>query len=222
MAIVDNTNVKGAASAQVQNPALSAPGTLKVDSNSSFASSSDNPFGNMAVHIGAGNMAFSPIPRMGAEEYEKLAKTFREIAKEVENKNNAIEVKVLYLDRSFAPALHFEGFVVATTSRAKPDIGVGAANTFFIEDDAGLDRFFATKPPVDYIMEEYVRGYVQTYDAIVDSKGQPLFESGNITPFSLMDTVNNNLDSVYYLVKELPENIHRRSPTSVLPLGSKK
>ena len=31
-------------------------------------------------------------------------------------------------------------------------------------------------------MEEFVNGYVQTFDGIVDSKGQMLFESGNITP----------------------------------------
>lgn len=163
MAIVDNTNVKGAASAQVQNPALSAPGTLKVDSNPSFASSSDNPFGNMAVHIGAGNMAFSPIPRMGAEEYEKLAKTFREIAKEVENKNNAIEVKVLYLDRSFAPALHYEGFVVATTSRAKPDIGVGF-NAILLE---------ATGDPLKSMRQTFDNESVeipQYADAVVDAR----------------------------------------------------
>ena len=36
-----------------------------------------------------------------------------------------------------------------------------------------------------------------------------LFESGNITPLSIMDIVNTQGDSVYYLVKELPEKIRK-------------
>ena len=33
---------------------------------------------------------------------------------------------------------------------AKPDIGVGALNTFRLDSDADLEAFFSTKPPVDY------------------------------------------------------------------------
>ena len=72
-----------------------------------------------------------------------------------------------------------------------------------------------------YIMEEYVRGYVQTFDAIVDSKGQPLFESGNITPESIMDIVNDNRDSTYYLVKDVPENIRSAGLRTVKAFGVK-
>ena len=39
-------------------------------------------------------------------------------------------------------------------------------------------------------MEEYVPGEICSYDAIVNSKGSPLFETGNITPISIMDCVN--------------------------------
>ena len=52
-----------------------------------------------------------------------------------------------------------------------------------------------------------VKGVVCTYDAIIGGNGQPLFESGNVTPSSLMDVVNDNGDSIYYLVKELPEDV---------------
>ena len=103
----------------------------------------------------------------------------------------------------------------------KPDDGVGANNTYKLSSDEDLSFFLEHKDDEVYIMEEYVRGYVQTYDAIVDSKGQPLFESGNITPFSLMDTVNNNLDSVYYLVKDLPENIRSAGLRTVRAFGVK-
>ena len=68
-------------------------------------------------------------------------------------------------------------------------------------------------------MEEYVRGYVQTFDAIVDSKGQPLFESGNISPKSIMDIVNDNSDSVYYLVKDVPDNIRSAGLRTIKAFG---
>lgn len=91
----------------------------------------------------------------------------------------------------------------------KPDNGVGANNTYRLEKDADLDDFFATKDDNIYIMEEFVKGYVRTYDAIVNSQGEPLFESGNVTPDSLMDVVNNNGDTRYYIVKDLPEELRQ-------------
>ena len=85
----------------------------------------------------------------------------------------------------------------------KPDNGVGANNTYRLEKDADLDNFFATKDSNIYIMEEFVNGEVRTYDGIIDSKGEPLFETGNVTPQSIMDIVNNNDNSIYYIVKDL-------------------
>ena len=85
----------------------------------------------------------------------------------------------------------------------KPDNGVGANNTYRLRNDEELQFFFATKDDNIYIMEEFINGQVRTYDAIVDSRGEPLFESGNVTPESLMDVVNNNDNSIYYIVKHL-------------------
>lgn len=89
----------------------------------------------------------------------------------------------------------------------KPDNGVGANNTYRLRNDEELQFFFATKDDNIYIMEEFVNGQVRTYDAIVDSRGEPLFESGNVTPESLMDVVNNNDNSIYYIVKHLSPEI---------------
>ena len=89
----------------------------------------------------------------------------------------------------------------------KPDNGVGANSTYKLRSDDDLYYFMHTKDDNIYIMEEFVNGYVQTYDAIVGSQGQVIFESGNVTPKSIMDTVNDNDDSVYYLVKDVPEQV---------------
>ena len=96
---------------------------------------------------------------------------------------------------------HLVGYPVVV----KPDNGVGANNTYKLKCDEDVEFFINTKDDNVYIMEEFVNGYVQTYDGIVDSKGNMLFESGNITPLSLMDIVNDNGDSVFYLVQVIPE-----------------
>ncbi len=112
---------------------------------------------------------------------------------------------------------HMVGYPVVV----KPDNGVGANNTYKLKSDEDLDFFFATKDDNVYIMEEFVKAYVQTYDAIIDSKGQPLFESGNVTPDSLMDVVNESRDARYYLVKDLPERIRDAGLRTVESFGVK-
>ncbi|MBQ0000319.1 MAG: ATP-grasp domain-containing protein [Clostridiales bacterium] len=88
---------------------------------------------------------------------------------------------------------------------AKPDNGVGASHTFKITNDAELKSFFDFKwPDTQYIMEEFVRGEVNSYDAIIDSTGTPMFETGNVTPMSIMDIVNNEDNSLFYILKKLP------------------
>ena len=89
----------------------------------------------------------------------------------------------------------------------KPDNGVGASSTYRLHNDDDLRFFLDTKDNVVYIMEEMVKGVVCTYDAIIGSEGQPLFESGNVTPHSLMDVVNDGGESLYYLYKDMPEDV---------------
>ena len=103
----------------------------------------------------------------------------------------------------------------------KPDNGVGASSTYRLSSDEDLQNFFDTKDDVQYIMEEMVRGVVCTYDAIIGAQGQPLFESGNVTPLSIMDVVNDNMDSIYYLVKELPEEVKDAGLRTVKAFGVK-
>lgn len=89
----------------------------------------------------------------------------------------------------------------------KPDNGVGANATYKLKNDADLEKFFKELPPVQYIMEEYIDGRICSYDAIINSKGEPLFESGNITMTSIMDIVNNEEESYYYIVKRLEDDV---------------
>lgn len=86
----------------------------------------------------------------------------------------------------------------------KPDNGVGASHTYRLEKQEQLEEFMQTKEAdVSYIMEEFVFAEVNSYDAIIDSHGNPIFETGNVSPVSIMDIVNNEDNAIFYIVKEL-------------------
>ena len=90
----------------------------------------------------------------------------------------------------------------------KPDNGVGASHTYKLEDQGQLEEFFRTKEPeVSYIMEEFVVAEVNSYDAIIDSNGDPIFETGNVTPISIMDIVNHEDNALFYIVKQLSSDV---------------
>ena len=102
----------------------------------------------------------------------------------------------------------------------KPDNGVGAAATYKLKCDEDLVGFLADRPEtVPYIMEEFVNAEVNSYDAIIDSNGEPIFETGNVTPMSVMDIVNDNDNSIYYIVKELPEDTRKAGRATVKSFG---
>ena len=104
----------------------------------------------------------------------------------------------------------------------KPDNGVGAEATYKLSNDEDLVNFMNTRPAhVPYIMEEFINAEIYSYDAIIDSKGEPIFEAGNVTPFSLMDVVNNNDNSVYYIVKELKDDVRKAGRATVKSFGVK-
>jgi hypothetical protein len=89
----------------------------------------------------------------------------------------------------------------------KPDNGVGSAATYKLNNDEELSAFLAERDGrFPYIMEEFIDGTVNSYDAIYDSHGEPLFETGNITGISIMDIVNNNDNSIYHILKDLPDD----------------
>lgn len=93
----------------------------------------------------------------------------------------------------------------------KPDNGVGAAHTYKLKSDNELKNFIEERkrdyPNVPYIMEEFVNATVNTYDAIIGPNGEPLFETGNVTVDSIMDTVNNQSESICYIRKEMPQDM---------------
>jgi hypothetical protein len=90
---------------------------------------------------------------------------------------------------------------------AKPDIGVGAAKTYKIQNDTELKAFFDQKPPVDYIMEEFVQGIICTFDGLTDREGNLVFFTSHQYSQGIMETVNEKSDIYYYSLREIPADL---------------
>jgi biotin carboxylase len=90
---------------------------------------------------------------------------------------------------------------------AKPDIGVGAAKTYKIHNAQELDQFFATKPNMDYIVEEFIQGQICSFDGLTDRQGNPVFYTAHEYSLGVMETVNENLDIYYYSLREIPPDL---------------
>ena len=89
----------------------------------------------------------------------------------------------------------------------KPDSGVGASETFKINNHDELLNFFNNKLDLDYIMEEYIEGKIHTFDGLTDQNGEIVFSSSMVYKGGIMETVNEGLDMYYYIPRELPEDI---------------
>ncbi len=104
----------------------------------------------------------------------------------------------------------------------KPDNGVGAVATYKLNNDGELSAFLAERDGrFPYIMEEFIDGQINSYDAIIDSHGEPIFETGNITGIAIMDIVNNHDNSIYHILKELPEDTRAYGRAAVKSFGVK-
>ena len=96
----------------------------------------------------------------------------------------------------------------------KPDVGVGAAATYKIHNQDELTKFFETKPPVDYLFEEFVSGQIVTFDGLTDRDGTPVFINSLAYSTGIMETVLNDDLVYYYTLREIPadlESLGRRT-----------
>jgi hypothetical protein len=89
---------------------------------------------------------------------------------------------------------------------AKPDVGVGANKTYKITNERELDEFLE-KPLVDYFMEEYVHGVIQTFDGLIDRDGNLVFFTSMEYSQGVMEVVNNDDDIFYFTHREIPADL---------------
>ena len=89
----------------------------------------------------------------------------------------------------------------------KPDIGVGANDTWKLNNDEQLNKFYDNLPDVPYVMEEFIVGDLISYEAILNSKFEPLFENMTTWPTPIMEIVNDDLNLKYYTNPDVPEKL---------------
>jgi hypothetical protein len=90
---------------------------------------------------------------------------------------------------------------------AKPDIGVGAIATYKISCAGELERFFSGKPPVDYLLEEFIDGRILSFDGLADRGGNPVFHTAHAYSQGVMEAVNNDDHLFYYSFREIPPDL---------------
>lgn len=87
---------------------------------------------------------------------------------------------------------------------AKPDNGVGANQTYKINNPVELDTFFSIKPPLEFIFEEFINGDIETFDGLTDRDGRVVFSSSLHYNAGVMELVNERRDFWYYTQREIP------------------
>lgn len=102
---------------------------------------------------------------------------------------------------------------------AKPDSGVGANQTYKIHTSEELDNFFAIRPPVEFIFEEFINGAILTYDGLVDRDGKIVFSSSLAYSAGVMELVNERRDFWYYTQREIPPALENAGQRLVRAYG---
>lgn len=103
----------------------------------------------------------------------------------------------------------------------KPDVGVGANDTYELKNEDDLKDFFADDHNISYVMEEFVPGKILSYDAILDNKSQPLMEACTEWPPSIVNIVNEKLDLAYFVRADVPETLKNAGRATVNAFGVK-
>jgi len=98
---------------------------------------------------------------------------------------------------------------------AKPDSGVGAANTYRINNHFELKVFFNEKVDVPYFMEQFIDGKIQSFDGLVDKKGNILFQTVHENRHGVMEVVNENIHTHYFSLRELPDDLVEAGKTAL-------
>ncbi|QRK04987.1 ATP-grasp domain-containing protein [Archangium violaceum] len=100
----------------------------------------------------------------------------------------------------------------------KPDVGVGAARTFKVSDDAEVDAALTESLP-GYLAQAFVRGTIVTYDGLVDREGRIIFRLSHEYSDGIMESVLEQKDLAIWSHKEIPPSLDAMGHKAVEALG---
>ncbi len=90
---------------------------------------------------------------------------------------------------------------------AKPDVGVGAAQTYKINNPDELWLFWNDKLPIPYIFEEFIAGQIFSFDGLADQDGKIVFYTAHCYSNGIMETVNADTDIYYVSLRDIPADL---------------
>lgn len=90
----------------------------------------------------------------------------------------------------------------------KPNDGVGASTTYKISDDKELADFYAKKYMMQFIMEEFVPGYIVSFDGLTDQNGRIIFKTSHHFPEPIMNIVNSEGECFYWSERVIPADLN--------------
>eukprot|EP01113_Clastostelium_recurvatum_P029025 TRINITY_DN3505_c0_g2_i1.p1 TRINITY_DN3505_c0_g2~~TRINITY_DN3505_c0_g2_i1.p1 ORF type:complete len:408 (-),score=106.45 TRINITY_DN3505_c0_g2_i1:41-1264(-) len=93
----------------------------------------------------------------------------------------------------------------------KPDMGVGAMDTFKLKDEGEMRNFFNTtfiEHPQEYIFERFISGRLITFDGLADKRSHILVSGTLQYGAAIMECVSNANQDIYgYISRKVPEDL---------------
>lgn len=126
-----------------------------------------------------------------------------------------IRVTDIRAARAFARKVGYPLFV-------KPERGVGSGGASRVADATQLEAFFAQGRDEPYVMEEYVTGDICSYEAILDSHAEPLFENQCEFPPSMAEVVERRLDVAYHARPTVDPKLRKLGRAAAKSFGLKR
>jgi hypothetical protein len=100
----------------------------------------------------------------------------------------------------------------------KPDVGVGAADTFTVHNDADVDAAFS-RPLSGYAAQKFVKGTIVTYDGMVDGEGRIVCSFSHEYSTGIMESVLEQRDIAIWSQRELPPALEEMGRRTLDALG---
>lgn len=100
----------------------------------------------------------------------------------------------------------------------KPDVGVGAAWTFKVDDDEELERALLHPLP-GYVVERFCKGRLCSFDGLTGPDGKIVFVVSHEYSSGVMEMVNEARDVYYFTRREIPARLEELGRKVVSAFG---
>ena len=125
--------------------------------------------------------------------------TLQKVRKQNNDINYSADYGEISLLKDFADKYGYPLFV-------KPDIGVGAEESFKLKNIDELEDFFSKKHKnCQYICETFVSGDIVTFDGIADENSEVVFMASLECPPSISDILHEGSEMFYYSNPFIPK-----------------